>query len=182
MRTKNRGFSLIEIMITVAIVGILSVLAFSGYSKYRLKAYETQIATETSALFSALKVFKSTFGTYFGDFENIGYRPEGYLPFKIGFDASGTSVCPATYGGPGVVPGAASVNFNSDLYCTATGKCTNASGVCPLTAANLLAGDAGVTDTTFLIGTCRYFADDVANTDTWTMNQNNFLVHQIIYQ
>lgn len=38
MDTQNRGFSLIEIMIALAIVGILAFIAYPAYSKYITKA------------------------------------------------------------------------------------------------------------------------------------------------
>lgn len=39
---KNRGFTLIELMITVAIVGIISALAYPSYSRYITKSKRTE--------------------------------------------------------------------------------------------------------------------------------------------
>ncbi|CAB1277035.1 pilin [Candidatus Nitrosacidococcus tergens] len=46
----NKGFSLIELMITVAIVGVLSAVAIPQYQTYIAKAQVTRAISEASAL------------------------------------------------------------------------------------------------------------------------------------
>ncbi|MDO4436184.1 MAG: type IV pilin protein [Cardiobacteriaceae bacterium] len=48
---QHKGFTLIELMVVVAIIGILSMLALGHYQRYALRAYrqEAQSALETAA-------------------------------------------------------------------------------------------------------------------------------------
>ena len=50
MRTNNEGFTLIELMIVIAIIGILAAIAIPNFISYRNKAYCTAMETDASAV------------------------------------------------------------------------------------------------------------------------------------
>ena len=59
-RKSQKGFTLIELMIVVAIIGILAAIAIPQFSSYRQKAYN-------SAAQSDIKNMKTGFEAYMSD-------------------------------------------------------------------------------------------------------------------
>ncbi|KAA8704257.1 type IV pilin protein [Pseudomonas cannabina] len=64
MRTISRGFTLIELMIVVAIVGILAAVAYPSYTEYVKRTQRSAIASLLSEQTQALERFYSQNGGY----------------------------------------------------------------------------------------------------------------------
>ncbi len=59
---KNKSFTLIELLITIAIIAILAAMLFPAISHVRNSARETQAKAEMQAITTAIKSFESTYG------------------------------------------------------------------------------------------------------------------------
>ncbi len=66
MRAISRGFTLIELMIVVAIVGILAAVAYPSYTEYVKRTQRSAIASLLSEQTQALERFYSRNATYVG--------------------------------------------------------------------------------------------------------------------
>jgi type IV pilus assembly protein PilE len=64
MRNRSTGFTLIELMIAVAIVGILASIAYPAYTEYVKRAHRAEIASLLSEQAQALERFYSQNGRY----------------------------------------------------------------------------------------------------------------------
>jgi len=73
----RHGFTLIELMIAVAIVGILAAIAIPSYTSYVQKARRTSAKTALLDLASREAKYYSTNNAYTNSMTNLGYASAG---------------------------------------------------------------------------------------------------------
>ena len=74
---KNRGFTLIELMIVVAIIGILAAIAIPNFIKFQAKSKQSEGKTNLKAIFTAEKAYYGERDAFNNTFAIVGYQPEG---------------------------------------------------------------------------------------------------------
>ena len=138
---KQSGFTLIELMIVVAIVAILAAIALPAYQTYAQKARFTEVVSATGPFKSAIEVCYQTQGA---NLQNCEYNENG-VPSAAGATGHVTSVTwSATSASAGIITATgvaddfpASGNIytlnasgaNGQIQWTASGSCKTA-GVC----------------------------------------------------
>lgn len=199
-KLNNKGFSLIELMIVVAIIGILASVAVPNFQKFMAKSKQGEAKSNLSALYTAEKTFFGEWNSYFSDFRDIGFSPEGELRYNVGFNAAGAVTLPANYpivaGNSSAGPNntAAATEINTGVFCVPNGTAvapgnggslSPAGDNCrqlfnPATGANPALGPAAtvVTATTFIAGAAGDLDGD-ATEDVWTINQSKVVSNLI---
>lgn len=75
------GFTLIELMVVVAIVAVLTMLAVPTFTTFIAKAKRTEAYTNLHALYAAQKAYWAEHGTYttqLGGTDGLSWKPNGY--------------------------------------------------------------------------------------------------------
>jgi len=119
LHTRRGGFTLIELMIVVAIIGILAAIAIPNFLRFQLRAKSSEGKTNLAAIRTAEEGYFAEFGTYVGaaanpaagipgaskvlwnpaaptpvpGFDQIGWSPEGDVFFQ--YTVQGDAAPPA---------------------------------------------------------------------------------------
>ena len=75
-RYRQQGFTLIELMIVVALIGILAAIAYPSYQRYVIKTKRTDMMTEMQNIASQIESRKLAQGSY----TNAGTGLDGSFP------------------------------------------------------------------------------------------------------
>ena len=89
LREKNKkGFTLIELMIVIAIIGILAAIAIPQFSAYRIRAYNTSAISD-------IKNLQISEATFMGDWQTFGRSEEAAVPGDGGTGPGALLIGPA---------------------------------------------------------------------------------------
>ncbi|MGZ3786848.1 MAG: type IV pilin protein [Bdellovibrio sp.] len=114
-KKSQSGFSLVELMVVVAIIGILASIAIPSVNKYMAKARQSEAKTNLSSLYTSEKAFYAEYTIYDDRFAVVGYTPEGQLRYNVGFVAGGSEATQAANGYSAPAP--TNANVSASAYC-----------------------------------------------------------------
>jgi type IV pilus assembly protein PilA len=86
---KNRGFTLIELMIVVAIIGILAAIAIPNFIKFQARSKQGEAKANLKAWFTTQRAFLQEKDRYEADIKIIGYSPERGNRYSYVFATTG---------------------------------------------------------------------------------------------
>ena len=116
MLKNNRGFSLIELMVVVAIIAILSMIAVPSYQGFTAKARQKEGFALLNNYYTAAQATAAELSYFPGDFVGTGFAPTGQLTYRlVSVDGADPS-----YG-----------SFDNSCISTANGVACNCGTACP---------------------------------------------------
>ena len=100
---KSEGFTLIELMIVVAIIGILAAIAIPNFLTYQCKSKQSEAKTNLGGIGTSEEAYFAEYDTYKAATSNIGWRPKGSKRYSFTIAAaSNTFLATATGTSPQV--------------------------------------------------------------------------------
>ena len=116
-KSKSKGFSLIELMIVVAIIAILAAIAIPNFMRFAMKSKTAEATTNLGAIRTAQEAYRSENDVYLecasvgggadatpvvwlGDipgFDIIGWAPDGRVRYLYDVDVTAAAVNPPAY-------------------------------------------------------------------------------------
>lgn len=191
MKKNNKGFTLIELMVVVGIIGIITGIAVPSFQRFTARAKQANARTELSAIYGMEKAFFTEFGSYHSNLTVIGYAADG-VPltvagcldvaavgnwpvryYRVGFDgtdAPETNV-PGLTGAAGLP--CTGVSFEVSAKPAATDAALN-TGVGGINNSTIVAAGAGV-QPSFVAGATGLIGG--RQEDRWTINANKQMVN-----
>ena len=101
MKYLSYGFSLLELIVTVAIIGVLTAIAIPNYLRYIENSVKASMKKELAEISKALHYARSVDGSFHQKIYTAGYRPSNSLMSEAGFSHGRTeALCCNTYTNP----------------------------------------------------------------------------------
>jgi type IV pilus assembly protein PilA len=184
---NQEGFTLIELMVVVAIVGVLVALAIPQYAKYQSRARQTEAKTTLGSIYTAEQSFSVENGSFTECLTQIGASTTGNsFYYTAGFLGTAAAKCSSTTGlscfGYQWNAAAGTVTASCGAAASAANLASTANSIADaaatLPAQGKLTGDVtnNSTFTSMAIG-------DISTTsttyDTWTMDSAKVLTNTV---
>ena len=193
--SQNHGFTMVELMVVVAIIGILTAIALPQYQKFQSKARQTEAKINLGAMYTAEQAFSAENGSFTACVGAIGYQPDASIHYyAMGLANAGGACGPGGGGGTACTfiswTNNAGVVTGNGNQCAAPGNPGGtaiggyqwaATGVVFKGAAPAAVGSipaaATVSGTNFTFGAAGQISSGNVNLDTWTINDTKQLVN-----
>ena len=179
LTANPNGFTLVELMVVVAIIGILSAIAVPNFKKYQAKSKQSEAKIQLAAIYSVQIAAQADYDAFGTCLINLGYdiSPKGYYvtgfatanAYTSGVTTRGGTCSSATY----VIPGSDATGISNSTP-NATFLKANPSGTTPV---NTSLSSTTPTANTFQASAAGQISSNLTTLDVWTINENKALAN-----
>ena len=99
MKKLAKGFTLIELMIVVAIIGILAAIAIPNFVKFQCRSKQSEAKGNLKSIYVAEEAYRADQSTYSTNQLSIGFVTKGTPRYTYNINAANTTSFQATAGG-----------------------------------------------------------------------------------
>jgi type IV pilus assembly protein PilA len=85
----DKGFTLIEIMIVIAIIGILAAIAIPQFSAYRMRSFNSTAISDLRHAAVAQEAYYVEYKTYANSISALAIRPDYYTSKDVNLNVTG---------------------------------------------------------------------------------------------
>jgi type IV pilus assembly protein PilA len=194
---RDEGFTLVELMVVVAIIGLLSAVAIPNFKKYQAKSKTSEAKLQLASLYSAETSWYSDYDYYATCLNLQGFDPSGEVGaryYAVGFassaghtdlsNAGAPAACTSAHAGHAVTN--AAYTGTAGIYVYVSGK--KLSGVAAAAATSHVTGLAlaptvDASGTAFIAGAIGIIDKakiTATDADVWSIDQNKRLRNNIV--
>ena len=84
---REKGFTLIELMIVVAILGILAAIAIPNFMRFQAKSKQSEAKTNLGAIGTTAEAWRTERDTYVATVAELGWAPQGNSRYGYSYNA-----------------------------------------------------------------------------------------------
>jgi type IV pilus assembly protein PilA len=177
---NKKAFSMIELMVVVAIIGVLAAIGIPQYSKFQAKARQSEAKLALAALFTAEESFRQEWNMFSVSLVNIGFSVQGQrLRYKTGFRATANCTGYSTALGAPTESFAATHTW-SDGTNVNTSNAGWAFSIDTPTAVTTSCSTTAFTATSYGNPGSSATNPGATTGDTWTIDQNKLLSNSLV--